>query len=258
MSNGVVEINNPLQPCFHNNACKGARTLSTAAFYTLRSPCWYHSIFYFVLLLCFVHWVFFYVSFMHLFILLSSHCLDVRQPVVSALLLYNMEIKVAKLLTNFQEWAYRPFSSVKLLSSWNCLVEHAAVRMFHRALPESSVLSAAWHSPKCPRCRGCTACLHCVHCTMGLCCDAVMGLVSPGPSMCVLICCIWLCLLCLSLPLLWPAACFLESLPSLCVLVYMHQPPVNSLTFLHTHTHNVFSHEGLCRSLTSYFLNFKF
>lgn len=55
---------------------------------------------------------------------------------------------------------------------------------------------------------------------------------------CVLICCIWLCLLCLSLPLLWPAACFLESLPSLCVLVYIHHPPAHSLHF-HSLTHKM-------------------
>lgn len=172
---------------------------------------------------------------MHLFILLSSHCLDVRQPVVSALLLYNMEIKVAKLLTNFQEWAYRPFFSVKLLSSWNCLVESSAVIMFHRALPESSVLSDAWHSPKCPLCRGCTACLHCVHCTMGLCCDAVMGLVSPGPSMC-------LDLLHLTVPPLPqppPAlACsLLLGISSLPVRAGIHASTTSQLTHLFTHTH---------------------
>lgn len=32
MSKGVVEINNPRMQCYQNNTCKGAGTLSTAAF----------------------------------------------------------------------------------------------------------------------------------------------------------------------------------------------------------------------------------
>lgn len=64
-----------------------------------------------------------------------------------------------------------------------------------------------------------------------LCCDA-------SRTRCVLICCIWLCLLCFSLPLLWPAACFLESLPTLCVLVYIHHPLAHSLHF-HSLTHKM-------------------